>query len=55
LKPSDDATFFEGRRVDIMFNDKKVGVMGIIHPDVLHNFRIPFPCSAFEMFIEPFI
>jgi phenylalanyl-tRNA synthetase beta chain len=55
LKPSEDLTFFPGRRADIYVNDKKIGIMGIIHPEVLSNFRIPLPCSALEICIESFI
>jgi len=55
IKPSEDPAFFPGRRADIFFNDSKIGVMGIVHPDVLNNFHIPFPCSALEICVEPFI
>jgi len=55
LKPSEDPTFFPGARADVMLNDVKIGVMGIVHPNVLANFEIPFPCSAVEIDIEPFV
>lgn len=31
-----------------------VGKFGVIHPEVLGNFDIPFPVSAIELNIEPF-
>lgn len=31
-----------------------VGVFGVVHPDVLAKFDIPFPVSALEILIEPF-
>ncbi|TFY56574.1 hypothetical protein EVJ58_g7558 [Rhodofomes roseus] len=35
-------------------NDQEIGVLGILHPTVLENFEIPFPCSAVEFTLEPF-
>jgi len=55
LKPSSDATYFEGRRADIMIDGKKVGVVGTIHPQVLASYHIPNPCAALEFCIEPFV
>lgn len=34
--------------------DKAIGVLGILHPSVLENFEIGFPCSALEINLEPF-
>ena len=34
--------------------DKKIGVLGILHPSVLEKFEIGFPCSALEFSLEPF-
>jgi len=54
LKESKDPSFFPGRAADIYLSDQKIGVMGTIHPNVLKNFNISFPCSALEITIEPF-
>ncbi|EJD01421.1 phenylalanyl-tRNA synthetase subunit beta [Fomitiporia mediterranea MF3/22] len=35
-------------------DDKPIGVLGILHPTVLENFEIGFPCSALEINLEPF-
>jgi phenylalanyl-tRNA synthetase beta chain len=35
-------------------NDRVIGVLGILHPAVLENFEIGFPCSALELNLEPF-
>lgn len=35
--------------------DVQVGTLGVLHPDVLHNFDITFPCSALEFNLEPFL
>ena len=37
-----------------MPDDQEIGVLGILHPTVLENFEIPFPCSAVEFTLEPF-
>ncbi|KAH8830461.1 phenylalanyl-tRNA synthetase subunit beta [Flagelloscypha sp. PMI_526] len=34
--------------------DKEIGVLGVLHPTVLTNFEIQYPCSALEFTLEPF-
>jgi phenylalanyl-tRNA synthetase beta chain len=46
---SDDAAFIEGRRTDIIFEGKRVGVCGEIHPSVLTAFELEQPVAAFEI------
>ena len=38
--------------MDVLVGGKKVGVMGVVHPEVLAKFDIPFPCTAFELEIS---
>ena len=49
---SKDSTFFPGRCADIYVNSTKVGVFGVIHPEVLDHFEITNPCSAFELNLD---
>jgi phenylalanyl-tRNA synthetase beta chain len=35
-------------------NEMAIGTIGILHPDVLQNFDIGYPCSALEFTLEPF-
>jgi len=35
-------------------NDLKVGTLGILHPTVLANFEISYPCSALELDLDIF-
>ncbi|MGD1004752.1 MAG: phenylalanine--tRNA ligase subunit beta [Methanoregulaceae archaeon] len=49
VKESDDPTFIEGRRGDIMIDGTKMGVFGEIHPLVLNAFEIEHPVAAFEL------
>jgi phenylalanyl-tRNA synthetase beta subunit len=48
-------TYFEGRRADVVYEGEIVGSFGVIHPEVLEKFEIGFPCTAFELNIEPFL
>lgn len=34
--------------------DMEIGSLGILHPTVLANFEIGYPCSALEFTLEPF-
>ena len=34
---------------------KKIGEMGIIHPNVLQNFGLTYPASAMEINLEDFV
>lgn len=55
LKPAEDSTFFPGMCADFYYNGKKFGVVGVVHPEVLKNFEITTPVSAFEIEIEQFV
>jgi phenylalanyl-tRNA synthetase beta chain len=55
IVPSEDSAFFPGRRADIVWRGQKVGVFGVVHPLVLKQFDLAYPCSALELFIEPFL
>lgn len=46
---SDDEAFIAGRRAEIMVEDKKVGVFGEVHPEVLEAFELSLPVVAFEI------
>ena len=48
-------TFISGRYGDIMYNDKKIGVIGELHPRVLNKFNISFPASVAELFLDKII
>lgn len=50
-----DETFFPGRRACIIVGGNVVGTIGWIHPEVLQNFSLVYPCSAMEIDLEPFV
>ena len=35
-------------------NDVEIGILGILHPSVLANFEIQYPCSALELELDLF-
>eukprot|EP01121_Diplochlamys_sp_Union-15-3_P015029 TRINITY_DN4895_c0_g1_i1.p1 TRINITY_DN4895_c0_g1~~TRINITY_DN4895_c0_g1_i1.p1 ORF type:complete len:596 (-),score=102.80 TRINITY_DN4895_c0_g1_i1:72-1859(-) len=57
IEPSDDPTFFPGLRANVVLNKKKIGVFGIVHPDVLKtkSYKIPYPAAALHIEIEHFV
>ncbi|KAG2482402.1 hypothetical protein HYH03_018663 [Edaphochlamys debaryana] len=53
--PSDDPALFPGRQAAVYAGHQAVGVFGIVHPEVLSRFDLPYPVSALEINIEPFV
>jgi phenylalanyl-tRNA synthetase beta chain len=52
IKPTRHPSFIEGRTAAIHLERRKIGVLGEIHPEVLNNFELENPTSAFEIDIE---
>jgi phenylalanyl-tRNA synthetase beta chain len=44
-----DGAFLEGRRGDLLVDEKKIGVFGELHPTVLTAFEIEHPVAGFEV------
>ncbi|KAH7726362.1 hypothetical protein AAVH_06163 [Aphelenchoides avenae] len=56
IRASNNPTYFEGRCAEVVGPKNRVlGVLGILHPEVLANFSLTMPCSAMEINIEPFL
>uniref|UniRef100_A0A6B2ECL9 Phenylalanine--tRNA ligase beta subunit n=1 Tax=Phlebotomus kandelakii TaxID=1109342 RepID=A0A6B2ECL9_9DIPT len=55
LEATEDATFFPGRCAAIMYRGSRIGIIGVLHPSVLHAFELTNPCSLMEFTIEPFV
>ncbi|KAM0950056.1 putative phenylalanine--tRNA ligase [Dioscorea sansibarensis] len=51
-EPSNLAEFFPNRQCSISFKGRKIGNFGIVHPEVLSEFKILDPCSFLEIDIE---
>ncbi|DBA04062.1 TPA: hypothetical protein N0F65_009409 [Lagenidium giganteum] len=57
---SEDKTYFPGRCADIVLkradgSSLKLGSYGVLHPEVLENFDLLYPCSVVEMDLEPLV
>ncbi|KAL1564804.1 phenylalanine--tRNA ligase [Salvia divinorum] len=55
IESSNEPEYLKGRQAHIIFKGEKIGTFGIVHPQVLHNFDIPDPCSFVEIDIEKFL
>lgn len=56
LAPSTaDPAFFPGFAVDVLVANEKLGVMGVLHPEVLKNFGLDFPATVLEIHVKPFV
>ena len=54
-KADDSPTYFEGRHASVYAMGKRIGEVGVVHPEVLSNFGVDFPVAALEITIEPFV
>jgi len=59
LKEGSDSAFFPGRAMDVVLKRKGgevvIGHLGVLHPNTLKAYEIPFPCSYCEINIQPFV
>jgi phenylalanyl-tRNA synthetase beta chain len=49
LKPCQHNSFISGRAAEILVQDKKIGIIGEMHPKVLGNWKLKMPVSALEI------
>merc|ERR1719183_715517 len=52
VREATDGAFFDGRCAEILLKGEVIGVMGIVHPQTLANFDIPFPTAALEIRVD---
>lgn len=50
-----DDTYFPDRCAKIIYRGNVIGLMGVLHPEVLTAYELTMPCSAFEINLEPFL
>lgn len=55
LKSSSDETYFPGRCAEVVVSGVKVGILGVLHPEVITAFDLNLPCAALEINIESFL
>ena len=52
LQKTDTPTFHPGRNAEILLRDKRIGVFGEAHPEVLENYDLPYKAYLFEFDLE---
>ncbi len=52
IKGTRHPSFLQGRAAAIYIKGRKIGVVGEIHPEVLNNFELENPTSAFEIDLQ---
>jgi phenylalanyl-tRNA synthetase beta chain len=55
IKATKHPSFIEGRAVTINIKAKWIGIVGEVHPQVLNNFELDLPTTAFEVDLEPWV
>lgn len=53
-RAEDSPTFFPGRAAAVYARGRRVGAFGVVHPEVLEGFDIPYPVAALELELEEF-
>jgi phenylalanyl-tRNA synthetase beta chain len=48
---TDDSAMLKGRRAAVLIDNKEIGILGEIHPDVISNFGLQHPSIGFELVI----
>eukprot|EP00771_Trimastix_marina_P003911 gnl/Trimastix_PCT/621.p1 GENE.gnl/Trimastix_PCT/621~~gnl/Trimastix_PCT/621.p1 ORF type:complete len:534 (+),score=216.74 gnl/Trimastix_PCT/621:311-1912(+) len=48
-----DGAFLPKQQAQVMHAGKCIGEIGVVHPSVLHAFQVTFPCTVFELDMEP--
>lgn len=48
LRESEDPIFFPKRGAEIVLAGKPIGIIGVMHPDVLEKFNLKYPVTFFE-------
>ncbi len=53
--PKTTGSFFPGLSAEILYRGAVIGAFGVLHPETLGHFDLPFPVSGLELNIEPFV
>ena len=52
LQKTDVPTFHPGRNAEVLLDNKRIGVFGEAHPEVLENYDLPYKAYLFEFDLE---
>jgi phenylalanyl-tRNA synthetase beta chain len=50
-----DPAYFPQRCAEVVANGQVIGIMGVLHPDVITKFYLTHPVACLEINIEPFV
>lgn len=50
-----DPAYFPQRCAEVVANGQVIGIMGVLHPDVITKFDLTHPVACLEINIEPFV
>ena len=50
--PIEHPSYMKGRVAEAKLRNKRIGVLGEIHPEVIMNFELEYPIAAFEINVE---
>ncbi|KAF6027208.1 hypothetical protein EB796_014478 [Bugula neritina] len=55
IRGAEDSTYFPGHCAEVVYREKVVGMVGVLHPEVLANFDLNLPAAALELNLEAFL
>ena len=55
LQKTDVPTFHPGRNAEVLLNDRRIGIFGEAHPEVLENYDLPYKAYIFELDLEALV
>lgn len=55
LEPVEHPSFLDGRAGQVVSNNRPLGVIGELHPEVLEQWQVTMPSAAFELAIDSLI
>jgi phenylalanyl-tRNA synthetase beta chain len=50
-----DPAYFPQRCAEVVASGQVIGIMGVLHPDVITKFDLTHPVACLEINIEPFV
>ncbi len=52
FQKTEEPTFHPGRNAAVSLRDRRVGILGEVHPEVLENYELPYKAYLFELDLE---
>ncbi len=52
---TNEPTFHSGRNAEVLLGNKRIGILGEAHPEVLENYELPYKAYLFELDLEALV